>query len=71
MRGQMSSTLGGIQVCITMTNLLLGWIGEPAMTQVLLYALSPLGVILKPGDRRDDLDRDWLYHRDAGDGGGQ
>jgi CBS domain containing-hemolysin-like protein len=27
-----AASIGAIQVCITMTNLLLGWIGEPAMT---------------------------------------
>jgi len=30
-----AGTIGAIQVCITMTNLLLGWIGEPAMSAVL------------------------------------
>lgn len=46
LRRNMSQTLGGIQVCITMTNLLLGWIGEPAMTHVLLKVLSPLGLVI-------------------------
>jgi putative hemolysin len=36
------SAIGTIQVCITMTNLLLGWIGEPAMSAVLAMALGPL-----------------------------
>ena len=36
-----ASTIGTIQVCITMTNLLLGWIGEPAMSAVLHKALGP------------------------------
>src|SRR5688572_9032227 len=36
-----ASAIGGIQVCITMTNLLLGWIGEPAMSAVLLMAFEP------------------------------
>lgn len=35
-----SSSIGAIQVCITMTNLLLGWIGEPAMTAVLIATLG-------------------------------
>lgn len=48
LRQRMSATLGGIQVCITMTNLLLGWIGEPAMTRVLMILLSPLGIVLSP-----------------------
>ena len=30
-----TSAIGAIQVCITMTNLMLGWIGEPAMSAVL------------------------------------
>jgi magnesium and cobalt exporter, CNNM family len=46
LRGRMSSTLGGIQVCITMTNLLLGWLGEPAMTRIIHVLLSPLGYAL-------------------------
>ena len=36
------SAIGTIQVCITMTNLLLGWIGEPAMSAVLALVLAPL-----------------------------
>lgn len=35
-----SSSIGAIQVCITMTNLLLGWIGEPAMSEVLQRTLG-------------------------------
>jgi CBS domain containing-hemolysin-like protein len=30
-----ASAIGAIQVCITVTNLLLGWIGEPAMSALL------------------------------------
>lgn len=37
-----ASAIGAIQVGITMTNLLLGWIGEPAMTWLLRSLLSPL-----------------------------
>lgn len=37
-----ASSIGTIQICITMTNLLLGWIGEPAMTAVLQKLFSPL-----------------------------
>jgi CBS domain containing-hemolysin-like protein len=37
-----ASSIGAIQVCITMTNLLLGWIGEPAMSRVLAMAFGPL-----------------------------
>jgi CBS domain containing-hemolysin-like protein len=39
---QPASAIGTIQVCITMTNLLLGWIGEPAISAVLETALGPL-----------------------------
>ena len=41
-----ASAIGTIQICITMTNLLLGWIGEPAMSALLLIALRPLGDLL-------------------------
>src|SRR5688500_6133779 len=37
-----ASTIGTIQVCITMTNLMLGWIGEPAMSAVLRIPFGPL-----------------------------
>lgn len=37
-----AGTIGAIQVCITVTNLALGWIGEPAMTAVLTRGLGPL-----------------------------
>jgi CBS domain containing-hemolysin-like protein len=37
-----TSAIGAIQVCITMTNLMLGWIGEPAMSAVLHKAFGPL-----------------------------
>lgn len=37
-----ASTIGTIQVCITATNLLLGWLGEPAMSYVLGRALGSL-----------------------------
>lgn len=35
-------TLAAIQVCITMTNLLLGWIGEPAISGVIDWMFQPL-----------------------------
>jgi CBS domain containing-hemolysin-like protein len=38
-----AASIGAIQVCITMTNLLLGWIGEPAMTALLGRAAGTLG----------------------------
>lgn len=37
-----TSAIGAIQVCITMTNLMLGWIGEPAMSAVLHRAFGPV-----------------------------
>jgi putative hemolysin len=42
-----TSAIGAIQVCITMTNLMLGWIGEPAMSAVLHKAMGPL-IALSP-----------------------
>src|SRR5688572_16835281 len=41
-----ASAIGAIQVCITMTNLLLGWIGEPAMSGLLRAMFSPLVDVL-------------------------
>lgn len=37
-----ASSIGAIQVCITMTNLLLGWIAEPAMSSLLEMAFGPV-----------------------------
>ncbi len=42
LKDRMASAIGTIQICITMTNLMLGSIGEPAMTQVLQMAFSGL-----------------------------
>ncbi len=42
LRRDPASAIGAIQVCITATNLALGWIGEPAMTRVLTWALGPI-----------------------------
>jgi CBS domain containing-hemolysin-like protein len=36
-----AGAIGAIQVCITMTNLMLGWIGEPAMTAALRMLFAP------------------------------
>ena len=44
-----ASAIGAIQVCITMSNLLLGWVGEPAMTHLLGVAFSPLEGLVPPG----------------------
>jgi putative hemolysin len=41
-----ADAIGAIQVCITMTNLLIGWIGEPAMSALLLKVLGPLGRVM-------------------------
>lgn len=46
LRSDLPSAIGAIQVCITMTNLMLGWLGEPAMSRLLHLALDPLGMIL-------------------------
>jgi CBS domain containing-hemolysin-like protein len=43
-----AGAIGAIQVCITMTNLLLGWIGEPAMGQVLRLLFRPAVQFLPP-----------------------
>lgn len=46
LRENLAATLGGIQICITMTNLLLGWIGEPAVTRLLMDLFSIFGTAL-------------------------
>ncbi len=48
LKDDMPAAIGAIQVCITMSNLLLGWIGEPALSAVLYKALAPLDIILPP-----------------------
>src|SRR5688572_15169974 len=42
LRADPTGTIGAIQVCITMTNLMLGWIGEPAMNALLHRVMGPL-----------------------------
>lgn len=42
LKGNPARAIGAIQICITMTNLLIGWIAEPAMTQVLQLIFAPL-----------------------------
>ena len=44
-----ASAIGAIQVCITMSNLLLGWVGEPAMTHLLGLAFAPLEGVVPAG----------------------
>ncbi len=46
LKGDPVGAIGAIQVCITMTNLMLGWIGEPAMSAVLLKVLGPLATFI-------------------------
>ena len=46
LKDDMGSAIGAIQVCITMTNLLLGWIGEPAMSRLLMILFGPLAAYL-------------------------
>jgi CBS domain containing-hemolysin-like protein len=46
LKADMPSAIGAIQVCITMTNLLLGWLGEPAMSALLARMLGPLGDVI-------------------------
>jgi CBS domain containing-hemolysin-like protein len=41
-----ASAIGAIQVCITMTNLLLGWIGEPAMSELIRTLFQPMVAVL-------------------------
>lgn len=43
-----AGAIGAIQVCITMTNLLLGWVGEPAMSELLALVFSPLEKFIPP-----------------------
>ncbi|HEX8912107.1 MAG TPA: CNNM domain-containing protein, partial [Humisphaera sp.] len=45
LKADTASAIGAIQVCITMTNLLLGWIGEPALSELLLRILGPLAAV--------------------------
>jgi CBS domain containing-hemolysin-like protein len=44
-----AASIGAIQVCITMTNLLLGWIGEPAMGTLIGLAVGSLGGLIPHG----------------------
>lgn len=46
LKDDMSGSLATIQVCITATNLLIGAVAEPAMTQVIQLALNPLGAYM-------------------------
>ena len=44
-----ASTLAAIQVGITMLNLLLGWVGEPAVSALIDWAFHPLVAVLPAG----------------------
>lgn len=46
LKARSANTIGAIQVCITVTNLVLGWLGEPAMTRLLHAAVGPLVELL-------------------------
>jgi len=41
-----AAAIGAIQVCITMTNLMLGWVGEPVMSRLIIAAVGPLAEAL-------------------------
>ncbi len=43
LRAEPASSIAAIQVCITLINLILGWVGEPAISQALLMLIGPLG----------------------------
>ena len=42
LRSRTADAIATIQVCITATNLMLGWLGEPAMTWLLMQAAGPV-----------------------------
>lgn len=46
LKADIPSAIGAIQVCITMTNLMLGWLGEPAMTRLLGVLFGPLAMFM-------------------------
>ncbi len=46
LKKQISSTVGALQVGITITNLLLGGLGEPIMTEGLTHLLGPVFTVL-------------------------
>src|SRR5262249_19007945 len=48
LKEDISGTLATLQVCITATNLILGAVGEPAMTHVMMVALRPANIVLAP-----------------------
>lgn len=46
LKGDMASAIGAIQICITLMNLLIGWLGEPAMSSLIQFLLQPLGIVI-------------------------
>ncbi|MCC6680065.1 MAG: HlyC/CorC family transporter [Phycisphaeraceae bacterium] len=48
LRRHAADSIGTVQICITMTNLILGWLGEPAMTRVLHALLGGLADAIPP-----------------------
>lgn len=46
LKGDMASAIGAIQICITLMNLLIGWLGEPAMSGLLHWMLQPIGQLV-------------------------
>ncbi|GMV64189.1 MAG: membrane protein [Parvibaculum sp.] len=46
LKDDMSGSIATIQVCITATNLLIGAVAEPAMTQIIRLILAPLGAYM-------------------------
>jgi CBS domain containing-hemolysin-like protein len=48
LRKEMNSTLGAIQVGITMMNLLLGWLGEPVISRGISYLIGSVEQFLSP-----------------------
>lgn len=46
LKKHMASSIGAIQVGITLSNLVLGWLGEPAMRSMIEWAVSPLGAVI-------------------------
>jgi len=48
LKRDISGAIAAVQLCITLTNLLLGWIGEPAMSALLRLLVEPLVRALPP-----------------------
>ncbi len=46
LKAEPADAIGAIQVCITLTNLMLGYFGEPAMTALLINFVGPLANVV-------------------------